>query len=131
MYATSGAQLIAGMTGFGQWQERVLRVMRAAPRTSTPSSTSRTSTSCSPSAPREAIDIPGAIPPFLEEGRVRVLGELTPEALDLLESRHPGLFAALEPLRVEPLAPRHTREALSRPVAHDSGSGAPAADAGR
>ncbi|WP_257445861.1 AAA family ATPase [Archangium lipolyticum] len=112
VYATSGSRLIAGMSGFGQWQERVLRVMRAAQALDAVLYFENLGELLAQHS-TESIDIPGAMKPFLEEGRVRLLGELTPDALDLLESRHPGLFAVLGRVRLEPLDARHTREALS------------------
>lgn len=111
VYATSGSRLLAGMSGFGQWQERVLRVMRAAQDLDAILYFDNLGELLAQHS-SESIDLPGAMKPFLEEGRVRFLGELTPESLDLLESRHPGLFAVLSRVRLEPLEVRHTREAL-------------------
>ncbi|WNG37104.1 ATP-dependent Clp protease ATP-binding subunit [Archangium violaceum] len=111
VFATSGSRLIAGMSGFGQWQERVLRVMRAAQDLDAVLYFENLGELLAQHS-TESIDIPGAMKPFLEEGRVRFLSELTPDALDLLENRHPGLFAVLSRVRLEPLATRHTREAL-------------------
>ena len=102
VYATSGSRLIAGMSGFGQWQERVLRVMRAAQDLDAVLYFENLGELLAQHS-TEYVDIPGAMKPFLEEGRVRFLGELTPEALDLLENRHPGLFAVLARVRLEPL----------------------------
>ncbi|WP_375764969.1 AAA family ATPase [Archangium gephyra] len=111
VYATSGSRLIAGMSGFGQWQERVLRVMRAAQDLDAVLYFENLGELLAQHS-TEHVDIPGAMKPFLEEGRVRFLGELTPESLDLLENRHPGLFAVLGRVRLEPLGTRQTREAL-------------------
>jgi ATP-dependent Clp protease ATP-binding subunit ClpC len=111
VYATSGSRLIAGMSGFGQWQERVLRVMRAAQDLDAVLYFENLGELLAQHS-TEHVDIPGAMKPFLEEGRVRFLGELTPDALDLLENRHPGLFAVLARVRLEPLETRQTREAL-------------------
>lgn len=111
VYATSGSRLIAGMSGFGQWQERVLRVMRAAQDLDAVLYFENLGELLAQHS-TESINIPGAMKPFLEEGRVRFLGELTPDALDLMENRHPGLFAVLGRVRLEPLGTRHTREAL-------------------
>ncbi|HEX5745330.1 MAG TPA: AAA family ATPase [Archangium sp.] len=111
VYATSGSRLIAGMSGFGQWQERVLRVMRAAQELDAVLYFENLGELLAQQS-SEHVDIPGAMKPFLEEGRVRFLGELTPESLDLLENRHPGLFAVLGRVRLEPLGTRQTREAL-------------------
>ncbi|HEX8822784.1 MAG TPA: AAA family ATPase [Archangium sp.] len=111
VYATSGSRLLAGMSGFGQWQERVLRVMRAAQELDAVLYFENLGELLAQHS-SESIDIPGAMKPFLEEGRVRFLGELTPDALDLLESRQPGLFASLSCVRLEPLDARRTREAL-------------------
>ncbi len=111
VYATSGSRLLAGMSGFGQWQERVLRVMRAAQDLDAVLYFENLGELLAQHS-SESIDIPGAMKPFLEEGRVRFLGELTPDALDLLESRQPGLFATLSCVRLAPLSVKHTREAL-------------------
>ncbi len=111
VYATSGSRLLAGMSGFGQWQERVLRVMRAAQDLDAVLYFENLGELLAQHS-SESIDIPGAMKPFLEEGKVRFLGELTPDSLDLLESRQPGLFATLSCVRLEPLGAKHTREAL-------------------
>ena len=111
VYATSGSRLLAGMSGFGQWQERVLRVMRAAQTLDAVLYFENLGELLAQHS-TESINLPGAMKPFLEEGRVRLLGELTPDALELLESRQPGLFALLSRVRVEPLDARSTREVL-------------------
>ncbi|WP_224244203.1 AAA family ATPase [Hyalangium gracile] len=111
VYATSGSRLIAGMSGFGQWQERVLRVMRAAQDLDAVLYFENLGELLAQHS-TESIDLPGAMKPFLEEGKVRFLGELVPESLDLLESRHPGLFATLSRVRLEPLGAKATCEAL-------------------
>jgi ATP-dependent Clp protease ATP-binding subunit ClpC len=116
VYATSGSRLIAGMSGFGQWQERVLRVMRAAQDLDAILYFENLGELLAQHS-TESIDLPGAMKPFLEEGKVRFLGELAPESLDLLESRHPGLFSALTRVRLEPLGARATCEALRARVA--------------
>jgi ATP-dependent Clp protease ATP-binding subunit ClpC len=116
VYATSGSRLIAGMSGFGQWQERVLRVMRAAQDLDALLYFENLGELLAQHS-TESIDLPGAMKPFLEEGKVRFLGELAPESLDLLESRHPGLFAALTRVRLEPLSAKTTGEALRARVA--------------
>ncbi len=116
VYATSGSRLIAGMSGFGQWQERVLRVMRAAQDLDALLYFENLGELLAQHS-TESIDLPGAMKPFLEEGKVRFLGELAPESLDLLESRHPGLFAILTRVRIEPLGAKPTCEALRARVA--------------
>ncbi|MDY7228503.1 AAA family ATPase [Hyalangium rubrum] len=116
VYATSGSRLIAGMSGFGQWQERVLRVMRAAHDLDAILYFENLGELLAQHS-TESIDLPGAMKPFLEEGKVRFLGELAPESLDLLESRQPALFAALTRVRLEPLSARQTSEALRARVA--------------
>ena len=52
--------------------------------------------------------------PWLEEGRVRVAGEITPEALDLHGSRNVGFFASLNKVRVEPFTAKRTVEVLEQ-----------------
>ncbi len=116
VYATSGSRLLAGMSGFGQWQERALRVMRAAQDLDALLYFENLGELLAQHS-SESIDLPGAMKPFLEESKVRFLGELAPESLDLLESRHPGFFATLTRVRVEPLSAKTTCEALRARVA--------------
>ena len=111
VYATSASRLIAGMSGFGQWQERVQRVVRAASELDAILCFDDLSDLLAQTS-GEAMDIPGALRPFLEEGKVRLLGEATLETLGLLEARHPSFFGAFARVRVEPLDPAVTGEVL-------------------
>jgi len=116
-FATSGAQLIAGMSGLGQWQERVRRVLQAAEQLDALLFFDNL-TDLFGDRPEGKVDLAGAIRPFVEEGRVRLLGELRPEALDLFESRHMSFVSALHRVRVEPMDAAAAAEVLRSRVEH-------------
>jgi len=119
VFATSGARLIAGMSGLGQWQARVTRVMEAAATLDAVlwfenlGDLFGTGTSS-----RE--DLASALRPWLDQRKVRVLGELRPEAVTLYERRHGGLFAALQRVALAPLSADDTAAALVAQTAHDA-----------
>ncbi len=113
VYATSAAQMVAGMSGLGQWQERVRRVMEAAASLDAVIYFESLADLFGDHA-GGMVDIASAMRPFLDEERVRVVGEVRPESLDLLESRHPGFMGPLHRLRIEPLDPEQTARALIR-----------------
>jgi ATP-dependent Clp protease ATP-binding subunit ClpC len=116
-FATSGAQLIAGMSGLGQWQERVRRVMEAAERLDAVLYFDNLGDLLSDHA-GSGVDIAGTMRPYLDDGRVRICGELRPESLDFFESRQPGFIAVLQRVRVEPMTVEQAREVLEARVAH-------------
>ncbi|MBS0660996.1 MAG: AAA family ATPase [Verrucomicrobia bacterium] len=100
--ATSGTRLVAGMSGFGEWQERVGEFAREAAR-------------------RKAVVHFGHLPellqsgrhshnqqgigsflrPFLARGEFLAVAECTPEQLPALEREDPHLLELFVPLRVE------------------------------
>ncbi|HHH28418.1 MAG TPA: AAA family ATPase, partial [Polyangiaceae bacterium] len=114
LFATSVAQLIAGMSSLGQWQERIKRVMEAA---ETLDAVLWLDDLRDLMGDRSgAFDLAGAIRPWLDEGRVRLVSELTPEAADLFATRQAGLFSSMHPLRLESHGPREATTALLRCV---------------
>ena len=113
VWATSGTQLIAGMSGLGQWEERVRRVMEAAEAIDAVLYFDNLGDLVSERAHGHA-DIPSALKPWIEEGRVRVVAELRAELADAAERNHGALLATLARLRVDALSPAAAREALTR-----------------
>ena len=112
VFVTSGAQLIAGMSALGQWQERLQRVMTAAEHLDATIYFDNLSDLFGDRS-TSSVDLAGAFKPYLEEAKVRVIGELSPEALSLFEGRHVGFFSYLTRFRVQPLDARETFEVLS------------------
>ncbi|HET6582848.1 MAG TPA: AAA family ATPase, partial [Nannocystaceae bacterium] len=117
VYATAGARLVAGQSGFGQLQERLDQVMRAA----------------------EALDailyfdnfgdlfagksggiedLAALIRPWVVQGRVRIVGELTADALEHHEKRHFGLLSAMHRIPIEPLDAGTTKTLLLARAEH-------------
>ncbi len=66
------------------------------------------------------MDFAGSIRAWLDEGSVRILGELRTDRLDTLEGRHPGFFASLSRLRVEAARGDDDAPRPAKRVAHDA-----------
>ena len=115
VYATSASQLIAGMSGLGQWEERVRRVLEAAEALDAVLWFDNLGDMLTEQA-HSSVDIPSAIKPWLEEGRVRVVGELRADLLDVAERRHGGFLGCFSRVRVDPLDAKQTAQALQSRV---------------
>lgn len=118
LVATSGAQLVAGQSGFGQLEQRVNDVMAAAEMLDAvlyfdnlADLFARTS--------GELGDVASSMRPWLERGRVRILGEISPEALEHHEKRHVGFFACMNRIAVEALDAKQTHAILTARAQHD------------
>ena len=101
-WETSGSRIVAGMTGFGQWQERCQRLTESLNK-------------------RDGILLVGNLLELLEVGRstnqaqsvaswvqsqiqrggLQVVAECTPEQLSMIEQREPLMLATLTVMRIE------------------------------
>ncbi|MBX3248785.1 MAG: AAA family ATPase [Myxococcales bacterium] len=127
-FATSGAQLMAGMSGLGQWQERLRRVLDAVERLDALLVFDDLADLFDQSG-SGSVDLPAAIRPALEEGRVRVVGELDEVSADLLTSRYEGFFQSFHTLPVPPLDRTQAAALLEARAAHASAEGRAEVDA--
>lgn len=118
VYATSGAQLIAGMSGLGQWQERVRRVMQAAADLGAVIWFDDLSDLFSERG-RSSVDVPSALRPWMEQGKVSIVGEMHEDAVDRAERKNVGFFASMSRLKLEPLSIGLTLEAVQRRIVWD------------
>jgi ATP-dependent Clp protease ATP-binding subunit ClpC len=117
VFATSGAQLVAGQSGFGQLTQRVHDVMAAAESLDAVIYFDDLGDLLAGHS-GSIEDMASAMRPYIVEGRVRVVGELTPEQLEHFEKRQVGLFAALHRINIEPLDETQTRDVLTARARH-------------
>ncbi len=111
VYSLSGAQLMAGMSGLGQWQARALRIMQAA-ETLDAILFFEDLRDLFAERSGSGVDLAGALKPFLEDNRVRLLATLSSDAFDRLERLHIAFFNCLQRLHIAPLTPAQTLDAL-------------------
>ncbi len=111
VFATSGARLVAGQSGFGQLQDRVTKVMAAAEEVDAILYFDSFADLFA-GRPGGMEDLTATMRPWISAGRVRIVGESTPEAFEQHEKHHGALMAAFQRLAIEPLSLDATRTLL-------------------
>ncbi|HEU0031538.1 MAG TPA: AAA family ATPase [Kofleriaceae bacterium] len=102
VWATSVAELVAGASGLGEWQERVAQVLAAAETLDAILYFDDFGALFADRPAEGGVDIGAAMRKHVVDGRVRVIGELTPVALDRAERRDVSLVGAMLRLTVPP-----------------------------
>jgi len=112
LYATSGAELVAGQSGLGQLEERIDAVVRAAELLdATIYFENLEDLFAGQTGGYE--DIASLLRRPLQRGALRLIGELTPESYDRLSQRHVGFFSYLQRFSVAPLSREQTLAILA------------------
>jgi len=112
LYATSGAELVAGQSGLGQLEERVDAVVKAAELLDVVLYFENLEDLFAGQTGGYE-DIASLLRRPLERGALRLVGELTPEAYDRLSQRHVGFFSYLQRFGVTPLGRSQTLAILT------------------
>ncbi|MBO6939575.1 MAG: ATP-dependent Clp protease ATP-binding subunit [Deltaproteobacteria bacterium] len=111
VFQTSGAQLIAGMSGMGQWQARLARVIDACDVLDAVLYLDDLGDLFD--ARGEAkVDLSSPLARAMEEGKLRLLGELDADRFGDLERSREAFFRNLQTLRVEPVSTATARAVL-------------------
>ena len=128
VWATSGAQLIAGQSGLGQWQERLRRVLEAAERLDAILYFDDLADLFGDKA-GGFVDLASGVKPFVDDGRVRIVGELSNELLDELRQRDPSFLALFHVIALPPMSRDEAAAALHARVESDTRRAGNAPDA--
>ncbi|HET9953241.1 MAG TPA: AAA family ATPase [Polyangiaceae bacterium] len=122
VYATSGAEIVAGQAGLGQLQERFDAVMSAAELLE---ATLYFDSFEDLFAGREGghEDMTALLRRHLQQGRVQIVAELSAEAYERLGQRYAGIFSYLHRFNVAPLTREQTLTILQERVRADQRRG--------
>jgi ATP-dependent Clp protease ATP-binding subunit ClpC len=118
MWATSAAELVAGASGHGEWQDRIAGVLAAAETLDAILYFDDFGAVFADRPAEGGIELGAAMRRHIVDGRVRVIGELTPAALDRAERRDVSLVGAMLRITVPPTDPATTIAACSAWVAY-------------
>jgi ATP-dependent Clp protease ATP-binding subunit ClpA len=124
-WATNGARLIAGMSGFGQWQERCQRLWReAAQMRAIVYLGNLMELQEAGKSGRNDQGIADFLRPYIARGDVLSIAECAPEQLALIERSNPRMLDAFQQIKIEELSPEQSRGALLNvALAHGAGNG--------
>ncbi len=112
VFATSGAELVAGQSGLGQLEARVEAVVKAAQLLDA-LLYFESLEDLFAGRPGGYEDIAGLLRRHLQAGNLRIVGELSVDAYDRLSQRHVGVFSYLQRFSVEPLTREQTLAVLA------------------
>ena len=110
-WATSGAKLVAGMSGFGMWQERAANLWREASHQRAILHLGNLLELMEVGkSEHQAQGIASFLRPYLSRGDLLTIAECTPEQLPVIERQEPHLLAAFAQVPVaEPTRAQGTR----------------------
>lgn len=114
-WETSGSRLVAGMSGYGMWQQRCDHLRREAAKTRAVVHLGSLS-ELMDVGKAEGIEqgMAGFLRPFIARGELLAVVEATPEQVALIERQDPALLNAFTRLEVEEPAPPRARAILRR-----------------
>ncbi|HEX3762945.1 MAG TPA: AAA family ATPase, partial [Kofleriaceae bacterium] len=118
MWATSAAELVAGASGLGEWQDRIVAVLAAAEALDAILYFDDFSALFADRPAEGGIELAAAMRRHVVDGRVRVIGELTDAGLDRAERRDVSLVGAMVRIAVPPTDPATTVAACQAWAAH-------------
>ena len=110
--STSVAQLIAGASGFGEWQDRVAKVLAAAELLDVVLHFENFGELFS-SGGEGSVDIARALHGAITGQHVRVVGEISTDRFEAVQRTHAGLVAEVSPIRIGSLDAVQTTEILA------------------
>jgi ATP-dependent Clp protease ATP-binding subunit ClpA len=100
-WATSGARLVAGMSGYGMWQERCQQVVREASRRRAIVHVGNLVELMEVGkSEHNALGIATFLRPYLARGSLLAIAECTPEQLPVIEREDPHLLGVFQQLTV-------------------------------
>jgi ATP-dependent Clp protease ATP-binding subunit ClpC len=115
VWQVSGGRLMAGMRFLGQWQERVIEVIREVQQTGGILFADNLVELLEASGNEKyAEGIPGLLLPHIVSGELVLVTEARPEQLAYIEQRQPSFLRALRRLPVEPMSTAETDAVLER-----------------
>lgn len=101
-WETSGSRLVAGMTGFGQWQERCQKMVdELRPRKAVLHIGNLFELVHVGKSVNQNRGIASFLRPYIERGHIRVVAECLPEQIALLEKEDPQLLSAFQKLEMK------------------------------
>lgn len=101
-WATSGARLVAGQTGFGMWQERAQKVVKEAKKQHAILHLGNLVELMEAGKSQSSEQgIANFLRPKIARGELQVVCECTPEQLPVIERRAANLLSAFQQIRVE------------------------------
>jgi ATP-dependent Clp protease ATP-binding subunit ClpA len=114
-WATSGARLVAGMSGFGAWQERCQRFVREAHRHGAVVHLGNL-VELIEVGKGEMIGqgIASFLRPYIARGELLSIVECTPEQVPVIEKQDPHLLEVFHPVKVEEPTPQVARRILEK-----------------
>ena len=119
VYRTSGARLVAGMGGLGQWEERVQAVAAALEVLDAVLVLEDLEDVLAERVETGGVDIAGGLRSPLDSGKLRLLAEVREDRVDVLEQRNWALFSTLTRVAVPSLTSAATEQVLRERDAHE------------
>lgn len=119
IWATSGAQLIAGQSGFGQWQEQCRDLCREVAKTKALLHLGNLVELMDVGQhSANSQSIASFLRPWIARGEVLAIAECTPEQLAIIERKDPHIAGAFMQIRVPEPSPESTRRVLAQVFHH-------------
>lgn len=101
-WSTSGSRIVAGMTGFGQWQERCQKVIEELKKRDGVLHVGNLLELLETGKSSNQVQsIASWMQTHVQRGSLQLIAECTPEQLAIIESRDPQLLESLTTLRIE------------------------------